>query len=661
MKDGFIKAAAITPALQVADPAFNREQIILEMRKASRAGAKVILFPELAITGATCGDLFRQELLLEEAVSELKAVIKATSRLDALVFVGTPWAHKGKLYSCLAAVSHGELLGLVPARQLSPVCGKGPFSPAPEESDYVDISYGEDEEDTVSLGTELVFVCEEMPSLRIAALTGADLQGPESPAARHAMAGAVLLVNGAALADGAGRARKRRNWIVCQSEQLHAASLAAFAGPGESTTDEVFCGGCLAAENGRLLGESERLAEGSLLMDFDISMLEAERRRDPAFTAGNDDDYEEIPFSLKMTETKLSRNIAREPFFPEEKEEQEERCREILAIQAAGLARRLKHTGSRRVVIGLSGGLDSTLALLAAARAFDRLELPREGILAVTMPCFGTTDRTYQNACELAKAIGAELREIPIREAVQKHFADIGQDENTHDAAYENAQARERTQVLMDIANQVGGLVAGTGDLSELALGWATYNGDHMSMYGVNAGVTKTMVRHLVAYEAEVCGSKNGSGRGTAGKRSSARNGKNTETGLAEVLRDILDTPVSPELLPPKDGEIAQKTEDLVGPYELHDFFLYYMLRYSFSPRKIARLAEKAFSGEYSKEEIIKWLKVFLKRFFSQQYKRSCMPDGPAVGSVGLSPRGAWSMPSDASGAAWLRQAETLQ
>ena len=659
MKDGFIKAAAITPALQVADPAYNREQIVMEMRKASRAGAKVILFPELAITGATCGDLFRQELLLEEAAAELKAVIKATSRLDALVFVGTPWAHKGKLYSCLAAISHGELLGLVPSRQLSPVCAKGLFSPAPEETEYVDFLYGEDEEDTISLGTELVFVCEEMPSLRIAALTGADLQGPESPAVRHALAGAVLLVNGVALADGAGRARKRRNWIVCQSEQLHTASLAAYAGPGESTTDEVFGGGCLAAENGRLLGESERLAEGSLLMDFDIAMLEAERRRDPAFGTGNDDDYEEIPFSLKMTEIKLSRTISREPFFPDEKEEQEERCREILAIQAAGLARRLKHTGSRRVVIGLSGGLDSTLALLAAARAFDRLGLPREGILAVTMPCFGTTDRTYQNACSLAKAIGAELREIPIREAVRQHFADIGQDENIHDAAYENAQARERTQVLMDIANQVGGLVAGTGDLSELALGWATYNGDHMSMYGVNAGVTKTMVRHLVAYEAEACGSKDVSGAGTAGKKLSARSRK-PETELAGVLRGILDTPVSPELLPPKDGEIVQKTEDLVGPYELHDFFLYYMLRYSFSPRKIARLAEMAFSGEYSKEEIIKWLKVFLKRFFSQQYKRSCMPDGPAVGSVGLSPRGAWSMPSDASGAAWLRQAEAL-
>ena len=641
MTHGFIKTAAVTPKVQVADPEGNAREIIRLAKEAAGNGAKIIVFPELCITGYTCGDLFLQELLLESAKEALLQIIRETRELDALIFAGLPWEKEGKLYNVAAVFQGGKLLGLVP-KTCIPNYGEfyelRHFARGNQEADAVWTDSGDGERDYIPFGTRLLFTCEEMPGLAVAAEICEDVWVPDPPSIHHALAGATVIVNCSASDETTGKDAYREALISGQSARLVCGYIYANAGEGESSQDLVFGGHNLIAENGKILSRSARFKNETIYADLDIARIVGERRRMTTFFSRTDAVYTEIGFHLNKEETKLSRFIDPAPFVPDDSQDRQKRCEEIFAIQYMGLKKRLEHTRSRTAVVGISGGLDSTLALLVAVRAFDSLGLPRKGILGVTMPCFGTTDRTYRNACELVRKLGGTLREVDIREAVTTHFRDIGHDPEVHDVTYENSQARERTQVLMDLANQSGGLVIGTGDMSELALGWATYNGDHMSMYGVNAGVPKTLVRHLVRYYADTCG----------------------DPELAATLLDVLDTPVSPELLPPKDGVIAQKTEDLVGPYELHDFFLYYVLRFGFTPAKIYRLARLAFAGAYGEDTILKWLKTFYRRFFTQQFKRSCLPDGPKVGSVAVSPRGDLRMPSDASAAIWLKELETL-
>ena len=641
MIHGFIKTAAVTPKVQVADPEGNAREIIRLAKEAAGNGAKIIVFPELCITGYTCGDLFLQELLLESAKEALLQIIRETRELDALIFAGLPWEKEGKLYNVAAVFQGGKLLGLVP-KTCIPNYGEfyelRHFARGNQEADAVWTDSGDGERDYIPFGTRLLFTCEEMPGLAVAAEICEDVWVPDPPSIHHALAGATVIVNCSASDETTGKDAYREALISGQSARLVCGYIYANAGEGESSQDLVFGGHNLIAENGKILSRSARFKNETIYADLDIVRIVGERRRMTTFFSRTDAVYTEIGFHLNKEETKLSRFIDPAPFVPDDSQDRQKRCEEIFAIQYMGLKKRLEHTCSRTAVVGISGGLDSTLALLVAVRAFDSLGLPRKGILGVTMPCFGTTDRTYRNACELVRKLGGTLREVDIREAVTTHFRDIGHDPEVHDVTYENSQARERTQVLMDLANQSGGLVIGTGDMSELALGWATYNGDHMSMYGVNAGVPKTLVRHLVRYYADTCG----------------------DPELAATLLDVLDTPVSPELLPPKDGVIAQKTEDLVGPYELHDFFLYYVLRFGFAPSKIYRLARLAFAGAYGEDTILKWLKTFYRRFFTQQFKRSCLPDGPKVGSVAVSPRGDLRMPSDASAAIWLKELETL-
>lgn len=641
MIHGFIKTAAVTPKVQVADPEGNAREIIRLAKEAAGNGAKIIVFPELCITGYTCGDLFLQELLLESAKEALLQIIRETRELDALIFAGLPWEKEGKLYNVAAVFQGGKLLGLVP-KTCIPNYGEfyelRHFARGNQEADAVWTDSGDGERDYIPFGTRLLFTCEEMPGLAVAAEICEDVWVPDPPSIHHALAGATVIVNCSASDETTGKDAYREALISGQSARLVCGYIYANAGEGESSQDLVFGGHNLIAENGKILSRSARFKNETIYADLDIARIVGERRRMTTFFSRTDAVYTEIGFHLNKEETKLSRFIDPAPFVPDDSQDRQKRCEEIFAIQYMGLKKRLEHTRSRTAVVGISGGLDSTLALLVAVRAFDSLGLPRKGILGVTMPCFGTTDRTYRNACELVRKLGGTLREVDIREAVTTHFRDIGHDPEVHDVTYENSQARERTQVLMDLANQSGGLVIGTGDMSELALGWATYNGDHMSMYGVNAGVPKTLVRHLVRYYADTCG----------------------DPELAATLLDVLDTPVSPELLPPKDGVIAQKTEDLVGPYELHDFFLYYVLRFGFAPSKIYRLARLAFAGAYGDDTILKWLKTFYRRFFTQQFKRSCLPDGPKVGSVAVSPRGDLRMPSDASAAIWLKELETL-
>ena len=641
MIHGFIKTAAVTPKVQVADPEGNAREIIRLAKEAAGNGAKIIAFPELCITGYTCGDLFLQELLLESAKEALLQIIRETRELDALIFAGLPWEKEGKLYNVAAVFQGGKLLGLVP-KTCIPNYGEfyelRHFARGNQEADAVWTDSGDGERDYIPFGSRLLFTCEEMPGLAVAAEICEDVWVPDPPSIHHALAGATVIVNCSASDETTGKDAYREALISGQSARLVCGYIYANAGEGESSQDLVFGGHNLIAENGKILSRSARFKNETIYADLDIARIVGERRRMTTFFSRTDAVYTEIGFHLNKEETKLSRFIDPAPFVPDDSQDRQKRCEEIFAIQYMGLKKRLEHTRSRTAVVGISGGLDSTLALLVAVRAFDSLGLPRKGILGVTMPCFGTTDRTYRNACELVRKLGGTLREVDIREAVTTHFRDIGHDPEVHDVTYENSQARERTQVLMDLANQSGGLVIGTGDMSELALGWATYNGDHMSMYGVNAGVPKTLVRHLVRYYADTCG----------------------DPELAATLLDVLDTPVSPELLPPKDGVIAQKTEDLVGPYELHDFFLYYVLRFGFTPSKIYRLARLAFAGVYGDDTILKWLKIFYRRFFTQQFKRSCLPDGPKVGSVAVSPRGDLRMPSDASAAIWLKELETL-
>lgn len=644
MKDGFIKVAALTPDIQVGNTAYNAEQIILGMQQAAGAGAKLAVFPELCLSGYTCGDLFLQNVLLDGCLTGLAQIITASTAFDMLTLVGLPLMHHGRLYNVAAVIHQGELLGIVPKQHIpnySEFYEARHFAPAPSENDYITIpALGEAGED-ISFGAKLLFAAENLPDFVLGIDICEDLWMPIPPSCHHAMASATVIANLSASDETTGKDLYRRELIRNQSARLICGYLYADAGEGESSTDLVFAGHNLIAENGSILAETERFHNGMVVSELDLGRLISERRRMTTFqiTPPEEAGYDVEYFTFAHIEdTSLTRHYERTPFVPNDKADRDRRCDEILNIQAMGLKKRLAHTHCTSAVIGISGGLDSTLALLVTVKAFDMLGLDRAGIQAVTMPCFGTTDRTYQNACDLTRQLGATLTEVPIHEAVQLHFRDIGHDPEVHDVTYENSQARQRTMILMNIANQSGGMVIGTGDMSELALGWATYNGDHMSMYGVNCSVPKMLVRYLVHYYAETT----------------------TDQKLHDVLMDVLDTPVSPELLPPKDGKIAQKTEDIVGPYELHDFYLYYVMRFGYTPSKIYRLACYTFQGVYDQETILKWLRKFYWRFFAQQFKRSCLPDGPKVGSVALSPRGDWRMPSDASVEMWIRDLETL-
>ncbi|HRM01143.1 MAG TPA: NAD(+) synthase [Anaerostipes hadrus] len=632
MKDGFIKVAAATPKIKVADPAYNTEEILKIIDETEKNGASILVFSELTISGYTCGDLFLQQPLLTECKNQLLRIVKATENKSMLVVVGCPIVIKQKLYNCAVVISDGSILGIVPKTHL------------PNYSEFYELRHftsGEGLEEDLWFGEEFgyvnvavnqLFKCKEIPELVVACEICEDLWVPLPPSTYHAMAGATVICNPSASVETTTKESYRRSLVSNQSARLLAAYIYADAGEGESTQDVVYSGHHLICENGSVLAEAKRFTNEIIYADIDVQKLAAERRKMTSFPGGQTDDYFEQEFSLEVKENKITRTFPKAPFVPDNQDERDKRCDEILSLQSMGLKKRLEHTNCKHAVVGISGGLDSTLAVLVTARAFDLLDIPRENLICVTMPCFGTTDRTYQNAVSLIKELGATLKEVRIEKAVRQHFADIGHDENNHDVTYENSQARERTQILMDMANQYNGMVIGTGDMSELALGWATYNGDHMSMYAVNCSVPKTLVRYLVLYYAETTENKK----------------------LSEVLMDVLDTPVSPELLPPVDGVISQKTEDLVGPYELHDFFLYYMLRFGFPKAKLYRMAKLTFDGVYDDETIKKWLDKFYWRFFSQQFKRSCLPDGPKVGRVAVSPRGDLRMPSDASPTAWL-------
>ena len=632
MKDGFIKVAAATPKIKVADPAYNTEEILKIIDETEKNGASILVFSELTISGYTCGDLFLQQPLLTECKNQLLRIVKATENKSMLVVVGCPIVIKQKLYNCAVVISDGSILGIVPKTHL------------PNYSEFYELRHftsGEGLEEDLWFGEEFgyvnvavnqLFKCKEIPELVVACEICEDLWVPLPPSTYHAMAGATVICNPSASVETTTKESYRRSLVSNQSARLLAAYIYADAGEGESTQDVVYSGHHLICENGSVLAEAKRFTNEIIYADIDVQKLAAERRKMTSFPGGQTDDYFEQEFSLEVKENKITRTFPKAPFVPDNQDERDKRCDEILSLQSMGLKKRLEHTNCKHAVVGISGGLDSTLAVLVTARAFDLLDIPRENLICVTMPCFGTTDRTYQNAVSLIKELGATLKEVRIEKAVRQHFADIGHDENNHDVTYENSQARERTQILMDMANQYNGMVIGTGDMSELALGWATYNGDHMSMYAVNCSVPKTLVRYLVLYYAETTENKK----------------------LSEVLMDVLDTPVSPELLPPVDGVISQKTEDLVGPYELHDFFLYYMLRFGFPKAKLYRMAKLTFDGVYDDETIKKWLDKFYWRFFSQQFKRSCLPDGPKVGSVAVSPRGDLRIPSDASPTAWI-------
>ncbi len=631
MPEGFIRVAAATPKIKVADCAYNAEQILTLMQKAAKEEVKLLCLPELCLTGYTCGDLFLQEALLDKAKENLMRLVRESKDFDGLVVVGLPLQQGGKLYNTAAVFSSGQILGFVPKSHLpnyNEFYELRHFTPAPQEMKTIAFEGQE-----IPFGTKLIFRSDNLPAFQVAVEICEDLWTPSPPSLEHTQAGATVICNLSASDETVGKAAYRRQLVTGQSARLLCGYLYADAGHGESSTDMVFAGHNLIAENGLLLKESVPFGDGWAVSELDLHALAHDRRRINTFTS-DAEDYQIVPFSQKPSNTTLTRSVDSAPFVPSNEQVMAERCEEILTMQAVGLGKRLEHTASKAVVLGISGGLDSTLALLVVVRAFGRLSLPLTGVTAVTLPAFGTTERTKNNAFRLCEALGVTCREIDISESVLTHFRDIGHPESQHDVVYENAQARIRTLVLMDLANQNGGLVVGTGDLSELALGWATYNGDHMSMYAVNSGVPKTLVRHLVKHAARTYG----------------------DESLAAVLADILDTPVSPELLPPSEGDISQRTEELVGPYELHDFFLYQVVRWGRRPRAVYDLATVAFTGVYAAEEILKWLRVFYRRFFAQQFKRSCLPDGPKIGSVTLSPRGDWRMPSDAVSALWLEE-----
>ncbi len=637
MRDGFIKVGSFTPKIKVGDCEFNRESIINGCKEASEKGVKILVFPELCVTGYTCSDLFLHNTLIEGSEIAVKKIVEETKDLDMLIFVGAPVLFKGKLYNCTIAIKDGEILGIIPKTHL-PNYGEfyemRQFTPAFEGRELVHYC-----NKLCSMGTKILFEDESISNLRIGCEICEDLWAPSPVSVSHAMAGANLIVNLSASNELVGKDDYRKELVKGQSARLIAGYIYSNAGDGESTTDVVFSGQSFICENGSILAESDLFENGLITSEIDIDKLNQQRKVATTFPPINDEDYDKVRVKFNKEETELTRPFSPYPFVPFDEGEKSSRCNMILAMQSAGLKKRVEHSFAKTMVLGISGGLDSTLALLVCVNAIDKLKRDRKEIVAVTMPCFGTTKRTKRNAEILCESLGVTLKTIDISKAVHQHFEDISHDENVHDVVYENSQARERTKILMDIANQTGGIVVGTGDLSELALGWATYNGDHMSMYGVNCGVPKTLIRHIVKFYADTA----------------------KDEALKNALYDVLDTPVSPELLPPKDGEISQVTEDIVGPYELHDFYLYYAVRWAFSPSKIFRLAVYAFNGKYGKETILKWLKTFYRRFFQQQFKRSCLPDGPKIGAVSLSPRGDLRMPSDACANLWLKELENIE
>lgn len=636
MKNGFIKVAAVTPQMRVGDCEYNAEKIIEIINELSNKNVNLVAFPELCVTGYSCGDLFFQSTLKKGSENAIKKIVKATENKNIITLVGTVLKFDNKLYNCAAVIYNGKILGLVPKSYIpchNEFCETRHFYESPELNEVI-VYAGQ----TVLFGTNLIFECEELEDFSFAVEICEDLFVINPPSNSHALNGANIIVNLSASNEIVGKKSLRRDIVKMQSARLICGYVFCSSGADESTTDLVFSGHNIISEQGKILNESTLFENGYIISEIDVEKISAERAKISTFKSQNREKYDTVYFSMPIKETLLTRKVSSTPFVPENEQALKNRCEEILDIQTHALKKRLVHSRAKTATLGISGGLDSALALLVTVRAMDALKRPRTDIVAVTMPCFGTTQRTKSNAQILCEKLGVTFKEVDITSSVKEHFKDINQDINTHDVTFENAQARERTQVLMDIANQNGGIVVGTGDLSELALGWATYNGDHMSMYGVNGGVPKTLVFHLVKSQAD----------------------NTTDKELKNALLDILDTPVSPELIPPKEGEISQKTENIVGPYQLHDFFIYYAVRYGFSPEKIFRLAKYAFEGKFSDEEIKKWLKTFFSRFFTQQFKRSCLPDGPKIGSVSLSPRGGLCMPSDAVATLWLKQVEEL-
>ena len=636
MKYGFLRAAAASPGLRVADVAYNTQEIIKSMREYAARNAQLLCLPEFCLTGYTCSDLFLQETLICGAEQGLAEILAASCGLNLVTVVGLPVRRSGKLYNCAAVVCDGKLLGLVPKTHLpnySEFYEKRHFLPGPAQASPMELAGQQ-----TLFGTNLLFACRQMPEFVLGVEICEDLWAPIPPSCTHALAGATVIANLSASDETVGKAAYRRDLVCGQSARLLCGYLYADAGHGESTTDMTFAAHDLIAENGTLLAEAGPFEDGRAVTELDLGRMVQERTRNTTFEP-HTEGYTTVSFDLEPVEVPLTRKVSPTPFVPRDDAARAERCELILRIQAEGLAKRIEHTHARCAVVGISGGLDSCLALLVAVRACHILGRDPRDIVAITMPCFGTSKRTRSNAEILCEALDVSFQEINITATVQSHFADIGQNPETYDVTFENCQARVRTLELMDYANKNGGFVIGTGDLSELALGWATYNGDHMSMYGVNAGVPKTLVRHIVRYVADTCGKET----------------------LSRVLLDILDTPVSPELLPAAaDGSFSQQTEKLVGPYELHDFYLYYVLRFGFGPKKIYHLALAAFAGRYEPEVLLAWLNNFYRRFFAQQFKRSCLPDGPKVGSVTLSPRADWRMPSDACNALWMRELDDL-
>ena len=641
MLDGFIRVAAASPKVRVGDVDFNVSQTVLYAKKASENDTAVVVFPELGLTGYTCGDLFLQNALLDKAIDGLYDLAEQTSGLNTVIIAGLPVQVGGKLYNCAAVLHQGEILGIVPKQNIpnySEFYELRHFTPFNEVENIVI-------EDDICFG-RMVFDCAD---LTFAVEICEDLWVSSSPSEEYVSNGAQIIFNLSCSDEIIGKAKYRRDLVKMQSAKLMAGYVYCDAGIGESTQDLVFAGHNIIAENGKILSESRRFVndnedEAIIYADIDLERIESDRRKANTFVHDLTglSGVEIVSFDAEFPDITLDRKFSKTPFVPKNSDDLAARCEDILNMQAAGLYTRLKAINCKKAVIGLSGGLDSTLALIVTIHAFDKLGLDRKGIIGITMPGFGTTARTKNNSINIAEEYGCTLREISISDAVIQHFKDIGHDMEVHDITYENSQARERTQILMDIANQEGGLVVGTGDLSELALGWATYNGDHMSMYGVNCSIPKTLVRYLVSYESQRTAE--------------------SAPALSQALADIVATPVSPELLPPtEDGKISQKTEETVGPYELHDFFLYYMIRFGFKPSKIYRMALQTFEGAYDADTIYKWEETFLRRFFSQQFKRSCVPDGPKVGTVSLSPRGDWRMPSDASRNVWLDDLMTVK
>ena len=636
MKNGFIKVATAKFVSTVADCKQNTDNIISIYNDAVSQGIKVVVFPELCITSSTCGDLFFSTALLRASEESICRIADATKNFDTIIIVGFPLIVNDKLFNCAAFCQKGRILGIVPKKILT-ISEKRYFSSYNGTCENIRIG-----NKNTLFGHDIILRCEELTSLKIGVEIGEEAFAPISPSCQLCSYGATVIANPFACVETVGAENHRSITFSALSSRNICAYLHAGAGDGESTTDGVFGGSQMILENGKILAECKvfSTSSGLVVTEIDLEIISIERQRSYLFECAHNNNCAYVDFSLEIANTELTRKISLSPFIPSCPNEKKERCEYILTIQAKGLAQRITKAYAKTCVIGISGGLDSCLAILVAAKAMDILKKPRTDIIGVTMPCFGTTNRTKSNAEILCAELGTQLKCVDIGSAVKQHFSDIGHDKKNHNVVYENSQARERTQVIMDIANMENGIVVGTGDLSELVLGWATYNGDHMSMYGVNGGVPKTLIRHIVSYFAD----------------NAESDGK---IGLANVLRDILDTPVSPELLPAdKDGNIAQKTEDLVGPYEIHDFYIFYMLRYGFSPDKLYRMAKIAFRGVYDDETLKKWLKNLVRRFFAQQFKRSCLPDGPKVGSVGVSPRGDLRMPSDASSAEWLKYTE---